>query len=361
VAAIRLDALCKSYGDTAVLRSIDLCIDDGEFVVLVGPSGCGKSTLLRLIAGLEQSTSGEIRIGDRMVNDLAPKDRDVAMVFQSYALYPHMTVRENMSFGLKLRGLARSRIAQIVQAAAEKLEIQMLLERKPKDLSGGQRQRVAMGRAMVREPKAFLFDEPLSNLDARLREQMRYEIRKLQRDLGTTSIYVTHDQIEAMTMADRIVAMHEGIAQQVGTPAQLYENPANLFVAGFIGTPAMNFLNGSVRDGIDVLVGSARLAEAAPARATPTDARVIVGIRPERITLCAPAQGLPAQIDLLEPTGLGTILHLRLAGQRIKVFTTERVTAGVQELVGISVKAADVLLFDPGTGLRLPTRAELVR
>jgi multiple sugar transport system ATP-binding protein len=359
VAAIRLDALCKNYGDAAVLRSIDLRIEDGEFVVLVGPSGCGKSTLLRLIAGLEQITSGEIRIGDRLVNDLAPKDRDVAMVFQTYALYPHMTVRENMSFGLKLRGMARSRIAQIVQAAAEKLEIQTLLERKPKDLSGGQRQRVAMGRAMVREPKAFLFDEPLSNLDARLREQMRYEIRKLQRDLGTTSIYVTHDQIEAMTMADRIVAMHDGIAQQVGTPAQLYENPANLFVAGFMGTPAMNFLNGIVRDGNDVMVGSDRFAHIAPAHA-PADGRVILGIRPERITLSAPTQGTAAQIDLLEPTGLGTILHLRLAGQRIKAFTTERITAGVAELVGISVRAADVLLFDPATGLRLATRQETV-
>jgi multiple sugar transport system ATP-binding protein len=358
VAAIRLDGLCKNYGDVAVLRSIDLCIEEGEFVVLVGPSGCGKSTLLRLIAGLEQISSGEIRIGDRVVNDLAPKDRDVAMVFQSYALYPHMTVRENMSFGLKLQGMARSRIEQIVQAAAEKLEIQNLLARKPKDLSGGQRQRVAMGRAMVREPKAFLFDEPLSNLDARLREQMRYEIRKLQRDLGTTSVYVTHDQIEAMTMADRIVAMHDGIAQQVGTPAELYGNPANLFVAGFIGTPAMNFLNGTVRNGIDVMVGTDRLAQIAPAHATPADGRVIVGIRPERILLSAPTQGVPSQIDLLEPTGLGTILHLRIAGQRLKVFTTERVTAGVEERVGISVNAADVLLFDPGTGLRLSTRSE---
>ena len=309
MAAIRLAGLCKNYGNTAVLRGIDLCIEDGEFVVLVGPSGCGKSTLLRVIAGLELISSGEVRIGDRVVNDLAPKDRDIAMVFQSYALYPHMTVRQNMSFGLKLKGMARGRVDQIVQAAAEKLEIQMLLERKPKELSGGQRQRVAMGRAMVREPKAFLFDEPLSNLDARLREQMRYEIRKLQRDLGTTSIYVTHDQIEAMTMADRIVAMHDGIAQQVGTPAELYDNPANIFVAGFIGTPAMNFLNGSMRDGIDVMVGSERLAQIAPARAARASGRVVVGIRPERIALCPPDQGMPSQIDLLEPTGLGTILR----------------------------------------------------
>ena len=356
MAAISVEALCKSYGNTAVLRSIDLKVEDGEFVVLVGPSGCGKSTLLRLIAGLEQVSSGDIRIGGRSVNGLAPKDRDVAMVFQSYALYPHMTVRENMSFGLKLRGTARSRIGQIVQAAAEKLEIQALLERKPKDLSGGQRQRVAMGRAMVREPKAFLFDEPLSNLDARLREQMRYEIRKLQRDLGTTSIYVTHDQMEAMTMADRIVAMHDGIAQQIGTPAELYGNPANLFVAGFIGTPAMNFLDGIVRDATDVMVGADRLGRIAGARVTPADGRVIVGIRPERISLCAPTQGVGAEIEFLEPTGLGVILHLRLGAQRIKVFTTERVAARIQDPVGISINAADLLLFDPGTGLRLPTR-----
>lgn len=357
MAAIRLDGLCKNYGDTAVLRNVDLSIEDGEFVVLVGPSGCGKSTLLRVIAGLEQITSGEIRIGGRVVNELAPKDRDVAMVFQSYALYPHMTVRENMSFGLRLRGMPRPRIEQIVLAAAEKLEIGSLLGRKPKDLSGGQRQRVAMGRAMVREPKVFLFDEPLSNLDARLREQMRYEIRKLQRELGTTSIYVTHDQMEAMTMADRIVAMHEGIAQQIGTPAELYGNPANLFVAGFIGTPAMNFLNGTVQNETDVMLGPERLCRIAPpAYAVPMDGRVIAGIRPERISLGAAAQGLSAQIDFLEPTGLATILHLRIAGQRIKVFTTERVTARIEEFVGICIEAADVLLFDPATGLRLPAR-----
>ena len=210
MAAIRISALSKNYGKVAVLRGIDLDIAAGEFVVLVGPSGCGKSTLLRLIAGLDTADSGEIRIGERLVNELAPKDRDVAMVFQTYALYPHMTVRQNMGFSLKLRGETKQNIAAAVRAASEKLGMQELLDRKPRELSGGQRQRVAMGRALVRSPKAFLFDEPLSNLDARLREQMRYEIRKLQRELGTTSIYVTHDQIEALTMADRIVAMHEG-------------------------------------------------------------------------------------------------------------------------------------------------------
>jgi multiple sugar transport system ATP-binding protein len=362
VAAICIRDLCKSYGESQVLRSINLNIDDGEFVVLVGPSGCGKSTLLRLIAGLEGITSGEIRIGDRVINDLAPKDRDVAMVFQSYALYPHMTVRENMSFSLKLRGMSKVRIDAAVQAAAEKLEIQALMERKPRALSGGQRQRVAMGRAMVREPKAFLFDEPLSNLDARLREQMRYEIRKLQRDLGTTSIYVTHDQIEAMTMADRIVAMHEGIAQQVGTPADLYDNPANLFVAGFIGAPAMNFLDatlvretGAAADASrsSVMVGRERLGTVRLTETSRAESRVTVGIRPERIALGAPSLGLATQIDLLEPTGLGTVLHLRLAGQRIKVFTTERLQAGVNDAVSIAVESSDLLMFDPVSGVRV--------
>jgi multiple sugar transport system ATP-binding protein len=353
MAAIRLESVCKDYGGTPVLRSVDLAIEDGEFVVLVGPSGCGKSTLLRVIAGLEAISSGEIRIGGRLVNDLAPKDRDIAMVFQSYALYPHMTVRENMSFGLKLKGHARARIEATVRAAAEKLEIGVLLERKPRELSGGQRQRVAMGRAMVREPKAFLFDEPLSNLDARLREQMRYEIRKLQRDLGTTSLYVTHDQMEAMTMADRMVVMHEGVAQQIGTPAQLYGNPANLFVAGFIGAPAMNFLQATLRNQTEVWVGALRLGQVSPLRDAPKDGRITVGVRPERISMVAPTQGLPAQIDFLEPTGLGTILHLRLDSQRIKAFTTARVAFALQEHVGMSVDPADLLLFDPATGLRL--------
>jgi multiple sugar transport system ATP-binding protein len=361
LAAIRIDALCKNYGDAAVLRSIDLSIDDGEFVVLVGPSGCGKSTLLRLIAGLEEITSGEIRIGGRLVNDLAPKDRDVAMVFQSYALYPHMSVSDNMSFGLKLRGLPQARIGAIVQAAAEKLGIQELLHRKPRALSGGQRQRVAMGRAMVREPQAFLFDEPLSNLDARLREQMRYEIRKLQRDLGTTSIYVTHDQIEAMTMADRIVAMHQGIAQQIGTPSELYDNPANLFVAGFIGAPAMNFLDATLQDESQpgeaaetcVMVENHRLGWVRRPRVNLSDRRVTIGIRPERISFCEPTAGLPADVDFLEPTGLGTIVHLRLADQRIKVFASDRLALSAKNSVGIAVQACDLLLFDPSTGHRL--------
>jgi multiple sugar transport system ATP-binding protein len=248
VAAISIRGVSKQYGNVPVLRGIDLEIGDGEFLVLVGPSGCGKSTLLRLIAGLEEITSGEIRIGGRVINDLAPKERDLAMVFQSYALYPHMTVRENLSFGLRLRGIPRERIAALVTRTSEKLGLTDLMARRPRELSGGQRQRVAMGRAIVREPQAFLFDEPLSNLDARLREQMRYEIRRLYHELRTTSIYVTHDQVEAMTMADRIVAMNDGIAQQVGPPQELYDDPANLFVAGFIGSPAMNLLSATLHE-----------------------------------------------------------------------------------------------------------------
>ena len=336
-----------------MLRGIDLCIEDGEFVVLVGPSGCGKSTLLRLIAGLEEASSGEIRIGDRIVNELAPKDRDVAMVFQSYALYPHMTVRQNLSFSLQLRGLSKDKIDDAVKAASAKLGIEELLHRKPRALSGGQRQRVAMGRALVRDPKVFLFDEPLSNLDARLREQMRYEIRKLQRELGTTTIYVTHDQIEAMTMADRIVAMNAGVVQQIGTPAELYDEPANLFVAGFMGSPAMNFAEVSLvqdGDGVIVLMGIDRLGRIAPPPVVREDHRAILGVRPERIALGAPASGLAARIELLEPTGPGTIVHVRLGAQRLQVFATERLAAGVNDTIGLTVAPGDLRLFDPDSG-----------
>jgi multiple sugar transport system ATP-binding protein len=356
LATIQIAALSKNYGEVAVLRGIDLNIQDGEFVVLVGPSGCGKSTLLRLIAGLEEADGGEIRIGDRIVNELAPKDRDIAMVFQSYALYPHMTVRQNLSFSLQLRGMKKDQIDAAVSAASRKLGIEDLLQRKPRALSGGQRQRVAMGRAMVREPKAFLFDEPLSNLDARLREQMRYEIRKLQRELGTTTIYVTHDQIEAMTMADRIVAMNAGVAQQIGTPAQLYDDPANLFVAGFMGSPAMNFADVILLEdeaGVAVQLGSERLGTIAAPLNMRQDRRAVVGIRPERIALGSPALGMPAHVELLEPTGLGTIVHLRLGTQRLKAFAMDRLAAGVNEAIGLAVAPADMLLFDPVDGMRM--------
>ncbi len=377
MAAIDIAGVRKSFGSVPVLRGIDLAIRDGEFVVLVGPSGCGKSTLLRLVAGLEEITAGEIRIGSRLVNDLPPKDRDIAMVFQSYALYPHMSVRDNMSFSLKLKRVAAERIAAAVAGASRKLGLDALIERKPRALSGGQRQRVAMGRAIVREPKAFLFDEPLSNLDARLREQMRYEIRKLHRDLGATSIYVTHDQIEAMTMADRIVAMNEGVAQQVGPPAELYDDPANTFVAGFIGSPAMNFLDGSVGfgegagapDGMSagggadtgaatVRAGDAVLATVARPAGSSSGARVTLGIRPERLRIGPAGTGAAAVVDLVEPTGLASVIHLDLAGQGLKVFTTERPRLSVGEPVGVAVAPSDILLFDHETGRRLrPPRA----
>ena len=243
MASIDIQSVRKSYGEHAVLHGVDLEIKDGEFIVLVGPSGCGKSTLLRMIAGLEDITAGQVQISGKRVNELAPKDRDIAMVFQSYALYPHMSVADNMSYSMRLRKTPKEKIASAIKSTAAKLGLEPLLERRPKALSGGQRQRVAMGRAIVRQPKAFLFDEPLSNLDARLREQMRAEIKQLHGELKATSIYVTHDQIEAMTLADRIVAMHGGVVQQVGSPLELYDHPANLFVAGFIGSPAMNFLD----------------------------------------------------------------------------------------------------------------------
>src|ERR1700731_4118295 len=244
MATVQIRDVRKAFGATHVIHGVDISIADGEFVVLVGPSGCGKSTLLRMIAGLENITSGEIRIGDRVVNNVPPKERDIAMVFQNYALYPHMTVAANMAFSLKLRGARKEEIDTRVNRAAEILGLQQLLDPYPRQLSGGQRQRVAMGRAIVRAPQVFLFDEPLSNLDAKLRVQMRGEIRELHRRLGTTCIYVTHDQIEAMTMADRIVVMNDGIVEQVGSPLELYDRPSNLFVASFLGSPAMNFIHG---------------------------------------------------------------------------------------------------------------------
>src|SRR6266704_1492077 len=250
MAKVQLRDVRKSYTDQQVIHGVSIEIADGEFIVIVGPSGCGKSTLLRVVAGLETITSGEIIIGDRVVNALEPKDRDIAMVFQNYALYPHMSVFDNMAYGLKIRGLPKDDIGARVKRAAEILELGPLLERKPRQLSGGQRQRVAMGRAIVREPAVFLFDEPLSNLDAKLRVQMRFEIQKLHRRLGTTSLYVTHDQVEAMTLAHRMVVMNAGRAEQIGTPMEVYEHPATVFVAGFIGSPALNFLEGK-SDGND--------------------------------------------------------------------------------------------------------------
>jgi multiple sugar transport system ATP-binding protein len=292
MAPVTYDEVTKAFDGTVAVRDFDLAIADGEFVVLVGPSGCGKSTALRMLAGLERITRGRILIGERVVNNVAPQDRDVAMVFQSYALYPHMTVYDNLAFGLRNLKVPRPEIDERVRRAAEILDLSQLLKRKPKQLSGGQRQRVALGRAIVREPQAFLMDEPLSNLDAKLRVATRAEILKLQRRLGTTTIYVTHDQVEAMTMGDRIAVMKEGVLQQVGTPEELYTNPANVFVAGFIGSPAMNLVPAPVVDGVG---GSDRIA----------------GFRPEHMLLGA-GEGikLDARVDVVEYLGDELLVHL---------------------------------------------------
>jgi multiple sugar transport system ATP-binding protein len=350
MASIDIADVRKSYGIHPVLHGIDLKIKDGEFVVLVGPSGCGKSTLLRMIAGLEGVTDGEIRIDGKRVNDLAPKDRDIAMVFQSYALYPHMSVARNMSYSLRLRKIAKEKIAAVVANAAGKLGLDPLMERRPKALSGGQRQRVAMGRAIVREPKAFLFDEPLSNLDARLREQMRAEIKKLHKDLGATSIYVTHDQIEAMTLADRIVAMHGGVIQQVGSPLELYDRPANLFVAGFIGSPGMNFFEGRYTTSGDAaaftLDGGVVLPLGTKAN-LPDGSAATLGIRPEHVILGAEgADVFKATVDLVEPTGFGIIVHLKLGPVAFKAFTLDRRFLGMQGEVSVGLPVANLHFFN---------------
>src|SRR6059058_3950019 len=295
MAEISLDHVGKAFSGTVAVEDVSLEIADGEFLVLVGPSGCGKSTLLRLIAGLEEPTSGSIAIGGRDVTELAPHERDIAMVFQSYALYPHMTVRQNLGYGLKARKTPKAEIAREVDAVAGLLGLSALLERRPAELSGGQRQRVAMGRAIVRKPQAFLMDEPLSNLDAKLRGQMRAEIRSLQREYGTTTLYVTHDQVEAMTMGDRIAVMRKGVLQQLGTPDELYDSPANLFVAEFIGSPAMNVVSATVVHGRELVVGSQRLAlpagtlDAYPALAGADGRAVALGLRPESLRDAADA------------------------------------------------------------------------
>jgi sn-glycerol 3-phosphate transport system ATP-binding protein len=305
LATVSLQDIRKSYGPTEVIHGVSIDIADGEFVVLVGPSGCGKSTLLRMVAGLESVTSGTLRIGERVVNALEPAERDIAMVFQNYALYPHMSVRNNLAYGLKNRGIDRGEIDRRVAEAAAMLEIAPYLDRRPRQLSGGQRQRVAMGRALVREPAAFLFDEPLSNLDAKLRVQMRVEIRRLQRRVGTTSLYVTHDQIEALTLADRLVVLNGGVVEQIGTPEEVFDRPATLFVAGFIGTPPMNIVP------VTWLRETGAGLEGLPASAD------LVGIRPDDLMLEAPAGPhltVPATLELIEPAGGETHLYVRWQG-----------------------------------------------
>ncbi|MBP6564338.1 MAG: sn-glycerol-3-phosphate ABC transporter ATP-binding protein UgpC [Burkholderiales bacterium] len=350
MAAVVIASVQKHFGSTHVIRGVDVSIADGEFCVLVGPSGCGKSTLLRMIAGLEEIGGGEIRIGDRVVNRVPPKERDVAMVFQNYALYPHMTVRDNMSFALMLAKTPKDEIARKVDRAAEILGLGVLLDRYPRQLSGGQRQRVAMGRAIVRDPQVFLFDEPLSNLDAKLRVAMRTEIRELHQRLKTTSIYVTHDQIEAMTMADKIVVMRDGIVEQIGAPLELYDHPANTFVAGFIGSPAMNMLAGVAR-GPSVSLAS---GTSVPAPLAAGDGReVLYGIRPEHLALGDPATGLPAEVVVVEPTGADTQVVCRVGTQDVIAMLRDRVACRPGDRVGLMPDASRAHLFDAGSGARL--------
>src|SRR5438105_3643625 len=324
MSSVQIRDVRKSFGNFEVLHGVSIPIEDGQFVVLVGPSGCGKSTLLRMLAGLENITSGTISIGDRVVNNVQPKERDLAMVFQNYALYPHMKVADNMGFSLKLRGASAGEIDKGVKRAAEILALTPLLDRYPRQLSGGQRQRLAMGRAIVRDPQVFLFDEPLSNLDAKLRVAMRTEIKELHQRLKTTTVYVTHDQIEAMTMADRIVVMHDGLVEQIGAPLELYDKPDNLFVAGFIGSPAMNVLTGSIRaNGVAEFQGPAGVRlPLATAPAASEGKPVVYGVRPEHFAI-AP-DGAEVEVQVVEPTGSEIQVVAKLGGIDIIAVFRER-------------------------------------
>ncbi len=355
MASVTIQAVKKNFGEVPILHGVDIDIADGSFTVLVGPSGCGKSTLLRMIAGLEQISGGEIRIGARRVNDLLPKERDIAMVFQNYALYPHMTVRANMAFSLELARQDKATINSKVQRAAEILALLPLLERYPRQLSGGQRQRVAMGRAIVRDPQVFLFDEPLSNLDAKLRVAMRAEIKELHQRLKTTSIYVTHDQIEAMTMGDKIVVMRDGRIEQAGSPLALYDQPANQFVAGFIGSPAMNFLPGTLRrsDGMAQVELPDGTLLAAPPDAGGVDGQpVVYGTRPEHMRL-ADAGGIAAKVVVMEPTGMDTFIACRHAGAELSAVFRERHDFAPGSTIHLLPDVQRAHLFDPHGGQRL--------
>jgi multiple sugar transport system ATP-binding protein len=356
MAAVSFQRVEKSFGKFKIIHGISFDIADGEFVVMVGPSGCGKSTLLRMLAGLEEISGGEIAIDGRVVNDLDSKDRDIAMVFQSYALYPHMTVAQNLGFSLRLRKADQHLIDERVANAARILDLDALLERFPRELSGGQRQRVAMGRAIVRDPKVFLFDEPLSNLDAKLRVAMRAEIKALHQRLKTTTVYVTHDQIEAMTMADRIVVMHDGLIEQIGTPLELFDRPGNLFVAQFIGSPAMNVVQGTLRKGAggDRVEAEGHLWPA-PSLASASDGQAVhYGIRPTDIEVCAAGEGVPAQVIVVEPTGAETELLLQVGNARMIVVTHGRTMVQPDDMVGLRIDPAKVHVFDQaGAALRI--------
>ncbi len=350
MATVELQNVEKRFGNNQVIHGVSIDIEDGEFIVIVGPSGCGKSTLLRMVAGLESVSSGEIRIGGERVNEKEPMERNIAMVFQNYALYPHMSVRQNMAYGLKIARVPKPEIEAKVAEAARLLQLEEYLDRKPKQLSGGQRQRVAMGRAIVREPSVFLFDEPLSNLDAKLRVQMRLEIKELQSKLGVTALYVTHDQVEAMTMADRMIVMNDGVAEQIGSPLEVYETPQTLFAAQFIGSPAMNVIDGRVEDGT-VKIGSQSIGS----HDGGYQGEVVVGIRPEHLR--PDDQGpLEMRVGLAEPLGANTLLHGSLAEADHPLTAS---LAGVHRppsadhSLRLAVAAEDVHLFDRATGQRL--------
>lgn len=347
---LNLNQLVKTFGQTEVLHSIDLGIQDGEFVVLVGPSGCGKSTTLRLIAGLEEVTSGTIEIGGKIVNNLEPKERDIAMVFQNYAIYPHMTVRKNIGFGLRSSKMPRADKDKRIDEIAEILGMTDLLARKPSQLSGGQRQRVAIGRAMVRDPAVFLFDEPLSNLDAQLRTQMRLEIKKLHQRVGATIVFVTHDQVEAMTMADRIVIMKDGYIQQVGTPSEVYHSPANTFVAGFIGSPAMNMIPATVAGGMVQLDGGTTVP-VAPRIAG--DRKVMLGIRPEDLQPVDGPALISGSVNVREPLGHETLIHVGTAHGDIIAKADGRTPPDLGKTVNLGAEAENIHIFDPETGTAL--------
>ena len=356
MASVAFRNIEKAYGRVKVIHGIGFDIHDGEFVVLVGPSGCGKSTLLRMLAGLEEITGGTIAIDGRIVNEMESKDRDIAMVFQSYALYPHMTVRDNMAFSLKLRKEKSEMIEERVAKAAKILNLDPYLQRFPRELSGGQRQRVAMGRAIVRDPKVFLFDEPLSNLDAKLRVAMRAEIKALHQRLKTTTVYVTHDQVEAMTMADRIVVMHDGRIEQMGTPLELYDRPGNLFVAQFIGSPAMNVVNGIVRrqDGRGFVEVAGGVRWPLFGHIGADGQAVTYGVRPEHLTLAAASDiTVPAEIIVVEPTGAETELLIQAGEAQVILRTHGRPSVNPADKIALGVDPAHVHLFDQATGVRL--------
>ena len=359
-----MEGVRKAYDSAPanlVVRDVSLRVGDGEFVVLVGPSGCGKTTTLRMIAGLESVTGGRLLIDDRVVNDVAPKDRDIAMVFQNYALYPHMTVRDNMAFALVLRKLAAPDIGARVAQAAEVLGLTDVLERTPKELSGGQRQRVAIGRAIVRQPRVFLFDEPLSNLDAKLRLEMRREIARLHRELGATMIYVTHDQVEAMTLGDRIAVMNRGAVQQVDAPRALYDRPANRFVATFIGSPAMNMINGTIERGVFHTATGALAFEHVPALSIYAGRALTLGVRPEHLVPTssgrAPARAaiIRTRVELIEPLGSEVLLHVRSADGELTARVAPDITPPIGTEIDLALDLAHVHYFDPATEQRIPT------